>query len=663
MQNGNLVFGGTRWRCLLVAAVATIGTLWTSVAMATITQGDFSVFGFFETREAGHWGEGSSALNSTPTTQVHPTATSTFSIPGQSFGITGGSFDFNHWDLAEMRQLADVRPDYHTVKNYKLLGRFDTLFVKDADFFAYYRPWYDAVGSLKSIGRSRPNTDAIPYSHSQSTDSGLTMNGSLQNEYFKNDLREYYGQLNFTDNFSARIGKQQVIWSEADALSGTEVTNPVNATWHGVYGAESAEDTRTNLRMVKLNYILPDFLKTANNELEGFWIPGDFEGDGIKLQGDPRNPYVVPAAFNGGCPFCGTGPDGIFPVNINQNGQIINSSEVPNFDPKAMIFIPIGPASTKAGVACAKPGPGSGVPGKHGCFATGQFYDFHAINLSSTPSNSIQNSEFGARYSSLLPIGNGLQASFIYLYEFRSALGRACAQCGPGITGDPGAVALGGGVFLLPGKFLHGKPRPGVQKGGSVESFSTTDYLRNNFFGLTGTYYDKDLTDIVYRYDFLWQPKINVAVPAVTDSRGGEWTEFTRWIIAGDRPTYIPWLSKQHTFLTAQFTETWYPDRPALATTPTSAAGKIRELQSLAFLAATNWLMNGQLTATNVFLWDIDNNVGELSTTNVYRYSRNVLFGVNAQWFLGRSGRFTDPNLLSRQQRFNELEFTLTYEI
>jgi len=47
-----------------------------------------------------------------------------------------------------------------------------------------------------------------------------------------------------------------------------------------------------------------------------------------------------------------------------------------------------------------------------------------------------------------------------------------------------------------------------VQKGGAVEVFSTTDYRRNNFFGLTGTYYDKDLTDIVYRYDFLYQPKI-----------------------------------------------------------------------------------------------------------------------------------------------------------
>ncbi len=68
MQKGNTVFGGTRWRSLMVAAVAVIGTLWTSVAMATITQGDFSVFGFFETREAGHWGEGSSSRDSTPTT-------------------------------------------------------------------------------------------------------------------------------------------------------------------------------------------------------------------------------------------------------------------------------------------------------------------------------------------------------------------------------------------------------------------------------------------------------------------------------------------------------------------------------------------------------------------------------------------------------------------
>jgi hypothetical protein len=199
--------------------------------------------------------------------------------------------------------------------------------------------------------------------------------------------------------------------------------------------------------------------------------------------------------------------------------------------------------------------------------------------------------------------------------------------------------------------------------GGTVEVVTTEDFRRNHFFGVTGTYYDKDLTDIVYRYDVLYQPKIGVAVPAAVNPNGAEWTEFTRWIVAADRPTYIPWISKQHTFITAQFTETWYPDRPNGATPQVTTAGKVRELQSLAFINFTNWLMNGQLTAGNLFLWDIDNNVGELGTTNVYRYSRNVLLGVNAQWFIGRSGRFTDPNLLSRQQRFNELEFTFTYEI
>jgi len=83
----------------------------------------------------------------------------------------------------------------------------------------------------------QPGTDRQPYEQQ-----------AIQQEYFRNDLREFYAQLNFTDNFSARVGKQQIIWSEADALSGTEVTNVVNSRWHGVYGAESAEDERTNLK-------------------------------------------------------------------------------------------------------------------------------------------------------------------------------------------------------------------------------------------------------------------------------------------------------------------------------------------------------------------------------------------------------------------------------
>ena len=626
MQNRKLGLGGVwGWRGFLVPAVAAIATLWSSVAMATITQGDFSVFGFFETREAGHWGEQGSHLNATPTTFVR-LGNIPFAKPGIAASHSGGSYDFNHWDLAEARQLADIRPDYHMVKNYKFLGRFDTLLIKDADFFAYYRPWYDAEGTLKNKGTATAFIDAPNYTHRE-----------LQQQYFKNDLREYYAQLNFTDNFSARIGKQQIIWSEADALSGTEVTNPVNARWHGVFGAETAEDTRTNLRMIKLNYILPDFLKTANNELEGFIIPGDFEGAGIQVQTDQRSPWSIPAPLSAAA----------HALNINQEGQAVNVNTAPGLPFFPMIFAPIFHS-----------GPLKGF---------GSFADADLINVSHTPSNSLEHSEFGARYSTLLPIGNGLQTSLIYLYEYRNSRGTACNCLGiaqslfprfpvSAVTGQPG-------VYLVPGLRIH-RPKPGVPVFATLAILSQTNFRRNSFFGLTGTYYDKDLTDIVYRYDVLYTPSAVVSTTQANDQPAGSaWTEFTRFIIAGDRPTYIPWISKQHTFLTAQYVNTWYPDRPTNAGFTGGEGGKVREISNFAFIAATNWLMNGQLTALNSLSWDIDDNVGFFGTTNVYRYSRNVLFGVNAQWFLGQSGRKTDPFLFSSYQTRNELEFTFTYEI
>jgi hypothetical protein len=612
---------GTRWRSVLVAAVATIATLWSTSAMATITQGDFSVFGFFETREAGRWGEGSSNNNGTPTTTSNLTPGLTLNVPGTAATENGGSFDFNHWDLVEARQLGDIRPDYHMVKNYKFMGRFDTLVLKDADFFAFYRPWYDAEGTLKNKGRAETNRDWYNYRHQE-----------LQQEYFRNDLHEYYAQLNFTDNFSMRVGKQQVIWSEADALSGTEITNSVDGTYHGFIPFEAAEDTRKNLQMVKFNYILPDFLKTANNEIEFFWIPGDWQGDGtIVNTADARNPYVVPAASG--------------KVGYNQNGQAFRNQTYLDGGAAPMTFIPLaGPA--------------------------GQFYDTVVINQSSPPGHSIQNSEFGLRISSLLPIGNGLQASLIYLYMARDDKEGFCSSCTPANIPVSGAHGVGPGIFIVPNKFAYGQPRPGVAKAGTLYAMLSTDYLRRSWYGLTGTYYDKDFTDIVYRYDTLYAPKVgvNVASPGVSGVAGpgsaAEWSEEGRFIIAGDRPTYIPWISKQHTFLTAQYVNTWYPDRPANATPNVgNFTGKIREDSSFFFLSAVNWLINGQLTTTNVWAWDVDNTAGYLSSNNIFRYSRNVLFGVNAAWYLGRSGRWTDPFLFSRSQRTNELEFTLTYEI
>jgi hypothetical protein len=151
-----------------------------------------------------------------------------------------------------------------------------------------------------------------------------------------------------------------------------------------------------------------------------------------------------------------------------------------------------------------------------------------------------------------------------------------------------------------------------------------------------------------------------------TYESSGRWTEQARGILAADRPTYIPWLSKQHTFLVAQYTATWYPDMPGSALPNiANANGKLRRWDDTVFFAATDWLVNGQMTTTNVVLWDVDSIDGFLSSTNVYRYSRNILLGVNAQWYIGRSGRYTDvaDGIFSRAQRINELEATFQYEI
>ncbi len=478
----------------------------------------------------------------------------------------------------------------------------------------------------------------------------------IQEEYFRNDLREYYGQLNFSDNFSARVGKQQVIWSEADALSGTEITNPNDLTFHWTH-FETAENLRKNVRMLKFNYILPDFLKTANNEAEAFVIPGDYQGDTAVVQlNDARNPWMVRAPV---------GPL----IQYNRLGQPYRHQTFADLGQFPSSITNLGTAAAPTNVY-TQFDPNAGLTGGPG--------------YSNTPRNTLDKSEFGFRYSSLLPIGNGLQASFIYLYEARYSKAGLCSSCPTPINrSGGGTIKAFPGVFLLPGQFDFGAPPPGGPVPfGTIRPYTSENFRRNHFFGLTGTYYDKDLTDMVFRYDTLYAPKVGIDVsgpptggptpsasPVVTRNvRLGEsaarWTEFGRFILAGDRPTYIPWISKQHTFLVGQFVETWYPDLPGHAIPNiANAYGKVRRFSNFFFLASTNWLVNGQLTSTNAFAWDIDDNTGNLGSTNVFRYSRNILLGLNGIWYLGRSGRNTDPFLFSRDQRISELEATLSYEI
>ena len=144
----------------------------------------------------------------------------------------------------------------------------------------------------------------------------------------------------------------------------------------------------------------------------------------------------------------------------------------------------------------------------------------------------------------------------------------------------------------------------------------------------------------------------------------GKWTDEFTGIIAFDRPTYIPWISKQHTFIVVQWTTNWFPGIDGHTVLDIAdAQGKLRKYENFPFIAVANWLMDGRLATTNVLFADVDDKVGFFESTNSFRYTTNTLFNINMIWYLGQSGRFTDPLTLSRNQRINEIEARFTYEL
>jgi len=85
------------------------------------------------------------------------------------------------------------------------------------------------------------------------------------------ELRELYLDVSGNDWF-ARIGKQQIIWGESDGLRMADIINPLDLTWHYIFG--SWEDIRVPLWAVDFNYKL-GFGPFKTVEL--VWLPGAFE--------------------------------------------------------------------------------------------------------------------------------------------------------------------------------------------------------------------------------------------------------------------------------------------------------------------------------------------------------------------------------------------------
>lgn len=124
------------------------------------------------------------------------------------------------------------------------------------EFFSIARGYYEGSWDLDSgLPDIAEDQDA---SHR-----GAGMDGDI-------DLREYYFKIRL-NTLTAKIGQQQVIWGESDALRMADIINPLDLSWHYVF--ESWEDIRIPLRMINLMWEPA----TQNQfRMQLVWIPEDF---------------------------------------------------------------------------------------------------------------------------------------------------------------------------------------------------------------------------------------------------------------------------------------------------------------------------------------------------------------------------------------------------
>ncbi len=149
-------------------------------------------------------------------------------------------------------------------------------------------------GELTAIGRLRFDTvDDLNHSKSASPDNYSTLGGPLfSGPYGEAGLRELYWQYSGEDSFW-QIGKQQVVWGEADGLKLLDRVNPQSFR---EFILDDFDDSRIPLWMLNAQFNV-----TQNGTLQLLWIP-DTSTHELAPAGSPfafTSPALVPAPVPG----------------------------------------------------------------------------------------------------------------------------------------------------------------------------------------------------------------------------------------------------------------------------------------------------------------------------------------------------------------------------
>jgi len=583
--------------------------------------------------------------------------------------------DVDKYQFVQNRNTFRLRVDWDWLQNGKLIDKISVPFIERSKLFILYRGVYDGFYDIGPTDRQHGQTRFDDLVGGRVTD---ISNSQLDGIKFENRLREAYIDLKVKDApVSFRLGRQQVIWGEADQFRLMDIWNPLDVTWHfqqesggGVGGGGGSWDNiRIPLWLAKGLWDIGDLGPLSNTFLEVVYNPFDFQ-PGAKVAFLPQ-PWSLP-----------------FPDPL-RTGQINNSNG-----------LLVTPQIDLQGTSLKK----------------GDF--------SRNPQDA---SEVGTRFHAATP--QGLEFSLNYLYGRGRGIGAA----------SPFAVKIDSITFSDSPIVLADNPvgiyqpdinNPAVTQGVipvNVKAEVVHPYM--HIFGLTGNYFEGDYTASVFRFETAYamgepfqtveeDKLVPVCVfnpstgkrtcPKKTSSAflGTSPLGFTKrdvWagMVGFDRQTWIRWLNPKTTwFLTGQFFWSYTTGGHVDDLRGTSGAGEfpyygpagkwisgpnagqverqqlsgpgvvgnadnVRRWEHLITFAATSFYRGGTIVPFVADAWDPVNDNNEVIWNLDYFYSNDIIITVDQKFFMsyGSKAVSNDPWFAGgRFSRRDETGIKVTYQ-
>src|ERR1043165_7728494 len=124
--------------------------------------------------------------------------------------------DIDEYHFVQQRNTMRARVDWNWLERGKWIDRINLPFIESSKFFLLYRGVYDSIYDYEPTNRERDFRGRKP-GRAAVRDLDDMSKGARDAVKFENQLREAYADIKLAGvPLSFRLGKQQIIWGEAD---------------------------------------------------------------------------------------------------------------------------------------------------------------------------------------------------------------------------------------------------------------------------------------------------------------------------------------------------------------------------------------------------------------------------------------------------------------